>query len=114
MIPFSVEFEEEYAAVKGDPEQLKALMDETKNCKSALPKIIRAGYTELSLQSYVLHDSSAHHLPLYGSSVHNPSHMTHPYMTHPPTELSLQLCVHRGWVWAVGFGPLVRTVRRRL
>lgn len=52
MIPFSVEFEEEYAAVKGDPEQLKTLMDETKNCKSALPKIIRAGYTELSLQSY--------------------------------------------------------------
>ena len=51
MIPFSVEFEEALAAVGEDEAAIKAFLDEA-GCKSALPKITKAGYQELSLCSY--------------------------------------------------------------
>eukprot|EP00040_Diaphanoeca_grandis_P038512 m.256684 g.256684 ORF g.256684 m.256684 type:complete len:403 (+) comp34582_c0_seq1:61-1269(+) len=51
MIPFSVEFEEEYYALKEDPAAQAAFLEEHK-CKSALPKIIKSGYDDLDLQSF--------------------------------------------------------------
>lgn len=50
MIPFSVEFEEEYKA-SGDDAAKAAYLEETK-CKSTLAKIINAGYKDLAMQSY--------------------------------------------------------------
>lgn len=51
MIPFSVEFEEAYAALEGDEAAQKAFLEEA-GCKSALPKIAKSGYQELCLASY--------------------------------------------------------------
>lgn len=51
MIPFSVEFEEEFAGLEGDAAAQAQFLEEA-GCKSALPKITKAGYGELSLQSY--------------------------------------------------------------
>ena len=50
MIPFSVEFEEEYRDA-GDDAAKAAYLEETK-CKSTLAKIINAGYKDLALQSF--------------------------------------------------------------
>lgn len=51
MIPYSVQFEEEWSALKDDADAQAKFAEETK-CKTVLPKIIKAGYQELSLQSY--------------------------------------------------------------
>eukprot|EP00039_Didymoeca_costata_P018452 m.333509 g.333509 ORF g.333509 m.333509 type:complete len:447 (+) comp17161_c0_seq1:33-1373(+) len=50
MIPYSVEFEEEIAAMEDD-ERTKYLAEI--KCKSAIPKIISAGYNELALQTFL-------------------------------------------------------------
>jgi obg-like ATPase 1 len=51
VIPFSVEFEEKYHAVKDDPSKREAFLGESK-VRSKLDKIITEGFTKLSLQYY--------------------------------------------------------------
>jgi obg-like ATPase 1 len=51
VIPFSVEFEEKFHAVKGDPAKTAEFLKESK-VNSKLDKIVTEGFTKLSLQYY--------------------------------------------------------------
>ena len=54
VIPFSIEFEEEYKTYlkAGNVEAVKAMEEETKGRGSILPRIIKCGYKQLNLQYY--------------------------------------------------------------
>jgi obg-like ATPase 1 len=51
VIPFSVEFEEKFHAVKGDPAKTAEFLKESK-VNSKLDKIVTEGFTKLALQYY--------------------------------------------------------------
>lgn len=59
VIPFSVEFEEKYHAVKDDPAKVVDFLKESK-VKSKLDKIITEGFTKLSLQYYFTGSLATH------------------------------------------------------
>lgn len=52
MIPFSVQYEEELHRLRDQPTELEKFVAENGGAKSALPKIINAGYEELNLIHY--------------------------------------------------------------